>query len=275
MSVKITINGEGLTLERDINMQQAGQIITFLSTEKNNNQNINYQIVSDPVLELPSKPKLSPNALIIDSDAKTFAEKITVLGRYISTDTGQEYFSMEEIKLILKKLGDFPKKFSREVKRAIDLGYIYQEDGGYVVTTRGIEAIDSKFIQQNIKSKVTKKVHSKRTKSNSTDNINPKLRDIEIVTEYKGLPKFHDLSSKREKILWILIYANRNEIDTLSTTDIEYIASKLQDSIPSRDFASHNKRNISNALVAQKNGMFRILKKGEDSIVNLSAKISD
>lgn len=277
--LEITITGDGLNLKREVNMHQAGQIISFLSISGGSpgsgepeGETSRHLVEGSLIL---SQGNSNPSDEIDASNASTYAEKIVVIGNFLIKRNGSQTFSIEEVKTELKKLGEFPSKFSRELKNAIDLQYIYgSKKDGYEVTVTGQKAISGKFTDQQgakNKSKSTTKNKSKLSKKTSTKlDVREKLAGMEIGAELEGVGSYHDSKlKKQDKILWILQYAYQEGIDGLNAKEVEFISDKLREIIPMSSFSALNKRNITSTFVKVSGREFKIQKKGEDYLRDL------
>jgi hypothetical protein len=259
--VKITIEGEGISVIKYTTEQKAGQIISFLGTDQQ------IQTTASPGSSSPvSMPLLGKKVLPIDmieeSEAKTFPQKIAALAKYIRDVQGQLTFSPSEIKLLLKKLGDDPKNFSRDMREASERGYIDCENSAsdlYELTVRGDRAYADRFKNEIS----TKRTGAKR--SGGIRGIRDEVRELEIKTSLENFPSYHDLSTKADKILWVLEYAEAQSIKGLSPTEIDHISGELRERIESKSFTALNTKNLQASYVKKTpEGYFRIEKKGSE-----------
>ena len=219
---------------------------------------------------LISSPTSSPKELIIESKAKTSAQKIAVLGRYLSEKDEAEGFLIKEVLLQLRKMGDEPGNFTRDLKTAVSLQYIYEIDnkeGKYCVSEKGKEEIQNKFSGE------TRRAGTKRS-GGFKKAILPKKEVISLATvaTLDGYPNFHGLPTKADSILWVLAYADSQKIDELTPKEIELITDKLRNKIPQSAFSAHNKRNIKAGYVSQTDSRFKIQQKGFDYLKGVTPK---
>ena len=89
-NVTITIEGEGLSLTKKTNLHKAGQIISFLGFD---------QILSpiesssqSPIPQLPGTERTQARDVIANSEAKTYAQKITAIAFHLRDNVGQQTF---------------------------------------------------------------------------------------------------------------------------------------------------------------------------------------
>ncbi len=266
MTVKISIDGEGLTFKKDIGVQKAGQIIAFLGADESS-----APIERGPLLTTTSKilPQIeqSPKDLIIQANAKTNAQKITVLGSYLLDKDGNDDFLIKEVQLQMRKLGEEPGNFNRDLKAAMSLQYIYQlppkKDGKYGITDAGREAIQNQFSEEV---KIKPKSHKKHGGFKQSIPPRDEVTTLAIVSDMEGYPNFHKLPTKADSILWVMAYCDAQKIESLTPKEVEFLTDKLRSKIPQNAFSPHNKRNIKEGYVSQTDGKFKLQQKGFDHL---------
>lgn len=265
-NITVTITGEGISLTKKINLQKAGQIISFLGMEQNIPASGSYDASSTPRL-LASKP-VQPKEIIVNSGAKTYPQKIAALGVYLRDHVGQENFTPQEVKVIFKKMGDEPKNFTRDLKSATELQYVICVDPAneqYELTDKGAEAVSESFSTKAIK----KSVGSKRAVI--SNGVRDEVRQLETVGTLEGFPEYYRLTTKADKILWLLAYADKNGVKTLTPTEVDYMSGELRDKVDAKGFTALNQRNIKNSFVSKTVAGFQIQKKGLDHLKSLGA----
>lgn len=273
MAVTITIQGDGLSFKKDINSQRAGQIITFLGADEESA--IMDLKQTDPTFpKLISKPLRSPSELINESKAKTNAQKITVIGNYLQEKDGQESFLVKEVLFQLRKIGERPGNFSRDIGTAESLQYIYPVDvkeGTYGISDRGVEAIGNKFSETS-----RLKIKSKN-RGGFKKAIPPRdeVLSLPIVAILDGYVDFHTLKTKADSILWILAYADKQGTENLTPREIEVLSDKLRNKIEQTGFSAHNKRNIKLGYVSQSDNLFKLQQKGFDYLKKIGTQQTD
>lgn len=257
MAVKIVITGEGLSLEREISLHEAGQIITYLGTKQ---QLITPSQDGMPLLDqsLPERntsTSSSPRDAIAASGAKTNSEKITAVGKYLQDRDNVQSFSAEEVKSVLQKMGEQPGNFLRDLKAAEKSQYIYCEnksEGVFSVTDKGIASISNKFSEKVASSKQKKK--SSASKPVTPVTVAPEIEKLPITTNLEGFPNYHSLDTKWKKIIWLLVFADKNGIESLSPAEVEYLSGKIKGQIVRSGFTAHNTPNIKAGYVISKGG---------------------
>ncbi len=256
--ISITITGEGLSLTKKTNLQKAGQIISFLGIGQNT-QGIPNQSHS-PSFAVASSP-IQPKEVIVTSGAKTYPQKIAALAVYLKNQVGQNSFTPQELKLIFKKMGDEPKNFTRDLKIAVELGYVTCIDPtteSYELTDKGIEVVKGVFSQKTTK----KSMSSKRMPI--SNGIRDEIKGMEVVGTCQNLPEYHDLLTKADKILWLLAYSDQKGVNSLTPTEVDHMSGVLRDRVESKGFTALNARNIKNSFVSKTISGFQIQKKGFD-----------
>jgi len=258
--VKITIEGEGLSLTKYTSLQKAGQIISFLGMEQ---QQVSEQQVHNvsPALLVSSR---QPKDFISDSGAKTYPQKIVALGKYFKDELGRETFSSQELRNLFKKIGDEPRNFSRDFKEALERQYVNcvdQSNDQYELTDKG----DEEF-QEGFSHKATKRSNSKKV--SASKGVREEVKNLQILGSMDELPDYHDLSAKADKILWLLHYADTNNIKGLTPAEVDFLSTELRDRVKTNDFAAHNTRNIKKSFVTKTSEGFLIQKKGLDHLKN-------
>lgn len=151
--VKITIEGEGLSLTKYTTLQKAGQIISFLGYDTERSNAGSSTDVSSVLLTKQSQPR----DLIFTSGAKTYPQKIAVLAKYLYDQLGQSSFSPDELRIYFKKMGDEPKNFLRDLKKAVELQYIVLSNEGnnqYELTDKGSNAVQNGFTEDDAKKNI-------------------------------------------------------------------------------------------------------------------------
>lgn len=132
--------------------------------------------------------------------------------------------------------------------------------------------IKSKFngtsnIQTALEKTSPRNLNKKRKRTSK--EVAKDVKSLTVSAKLTDCVDYHDLGSKREKILWLLYYAKRQNINLLSPTDFNFLAKKLDDRLDVKDFTANNRGNIRKGYVAKEaQGKIRILKDGIDAISN-------
>jgi hypothetical protein len=267
-NIKVTIEGEGLSLTKLTTLQKAGQIISFLGY---NNDKINladdktFSGVGAPLL--PSN-RQQPKDVIVNSKAKTYPQKIVALAKYLQEQMGQNTFTPQELKLLFKKMGDEPKNFTRDLKTALELQYVLCVDTAteqYELTSRGNDALSESFIGIEVKR------NTGANKAVSSRGIRAEVKAFEIVGSMDGYPDYHNLTTKGDKILWLIQYADTKSVTSLTPSEVDYLSTQLREHIDASGFTALNSRNMNKCFVVKNSEGFQIQKRGVDYLANLNS----
>lgn len=271
--VKIKINGEGLTYEKETDLQKAGQIIAFLNADTSSTSNHNKSELG--ILPGNVSPRQSPRQSLMASDAKTNTEKIVVLADFICKRDSLNVFSPKEIQVEFKRAGEpLPKNFTRDFINAVVQGYILETDEhNYVLTDLAVDALREGF---NTQRSSGTSITSKRRKGGKSKVavLRDEVRVLEITPNLEGIPKYWEISTKGMRIIWLLTYADHKGIsDGLSSAEISHLASKLKDQIKVIDFTALSKNNIKKGFMTPiaSSGLTKILKVGIDALEALKS----
>jgi len=265
-NITIIITGEGISLTKMTNLQKVGQIISFLGLDQNSSVSTAYESKAPSPL-LVSKP-IQPKEVIQNSGARTYPQKIAALGAYLRDQVGQTSFSSQDIKVIFKKMGDEPRNFTRDLKSAMELQYVVCTDPAnelYELTDKGAEAVT-----ENFSGKATKKtVGSKR--STISNGVREEIRLLEMVGTLESFPEYHTLPTKGDKILWLIAFADKQGVNTLTPTEVDFMSGELRDKVDAKGFTALNQRNIKNSFVSKTVTGFQIQKKGSDYLKSIQS----
>lgn len=260
--VKITIEGEGLSLTKNTTLQKAGQIISFLGYEQGPMGVDSTPVIQPGLLSRRSQPR----DIIFSSNAKTYPQKIAALAKYLRDQLGQNTFSPQELKVLFKKMGDEPKNFTRDFNKTLELQYIFCVDSSkeqYELTDTGDGAVQEGFTGDVIKKSSGSK------KSTMFKGIREEIKNLNIVGDLSGYPDYHNMPTKGDRILWLLEYTYKNDIKSLAPVEVEFLSVKLRDKIEMSGFTALNTRNIKKNFVIKASDGFQIQKKGSDHLKSL------
>lgn len=144
MTVRITIEGDGLTFSADTELGKAGAVISFLTDPRQQTS----ASVNGPTLDTP-KERRSPRQAIVDLGASTNPEKIAAFLRYFLDKEGRDSIKVKDIEQTFAKSGESkPRNIYRDVQKAIELGFISESDsqsGAYSLTDLGLEVTQIGF----------------------------------------------------------------------------------------------------------------------------------
>lgn len=143
--VMVTLKGGGLNFDYQTSLQKAAHIIAFLTS----NEVTASVSTSGTALEIaPARGAgaVSPIESVRQSGACTYPQKIATLGHFITGRDRRDTFDPKEVNTLLRRMGDMPKNFTRDLQNAELLGYITREPNGeYLITDHGIQSVLSQF----------------------------------------------------------------------------------------------------------------------------------
>jgi hypothetical protein len=281
MAIDISIKGEGLSYTTTTSILKASQIIAFLNAGTDmpvDQQSSTKSVQNQPLLLSNTNNNRSPIDVIRESNAKTNMQKILVFAKYHIEKNNGLTFDPQEIKIYFRKTGiGEPRNYGRDIRDAIKLNYIYEEQPGeYVITDYGNKLLESGF-EGEVKSKIIKKrqpLVKIASKKISVSRVSEAVSNLEIIPKLDGVISYHDINKKSDRILWILYFASQSSVTELSPLDIEYIADKLIDKIPTSSLSALNEKNRKMAYITKtKEGKFKLLFDGIEYIKNLQKVI--
>lgn len=268
-NVKISIEGEGLSLTRMTNLQKAGQIISFLGYGRDGSGSSSDMQTTGAVVPVLATGRLAPRDLIQSSNAKTYPQKIVALAVYLQEQMGQSSFNPQELKTLFKKMGDEPKNFTRDLNAAVSLQYILCNDSAtetYELTDKGSEAFRNSFTGS-----VAKKANGSK-KSAAMKGVRDEVRALEVNGAMDGYPDYHNAPTKGDKILWLFEYAYKKGVSALSPAEIDFLSGRLRERIAVSGFTALNDRNLKKSFVTKTAEGFQIQKRGSDYLASLKPK---
>lgn len=145
--VELTLKGGGLDFTCKTTLPKAAQIIGFVSTE----EVISARSITTEPITLPAETKAgtifsSPIEAVRQSGARSYPQKIAALGYFLTKRNGTETFDQKEIMVLLRRMGDAPRNFTRDLNNAELLGYVNKETNGeYFLTEIAKEEVASQF----------------------------------------------------------------------------------------------------------------------------------
>lgn len=279
MSVKVRLEGDGLNYETDSSVIQAAKIIGFLNTQE--------PLVDDYIVtpqaairqnnflnEDEVRQVASPREAIIESGAKTNAQKIVVLGKYIIERDNTDEFGSNELKALFLKAGEpAPRNLARDVRDAVRAGYItgsLDKSDAYIVTNTGHRAISDSFMIHGGQSVRRKKRGTGGSNGTARLQSEPEwLKDVSVSDQLDGFPSYRKMKTRSQKILWILQWAIINSRESLSSGDIISIASKLGNSIPGKQVAAACSPYLSKYYISKGSEGYSILYEGTEYLKSI------
>lgn len=280
MALNLKITGNGMNVDQEITLMQAGKIITFLGSESEIIEApTGPQLIDAGTPTVAAQPSLDPRRSVREAleraNPRTHAQKITVFGHFVAEADANGMFTTDEVKLQYQAAREKAPlhHFSRELDGAVSSGWIAPAQGEsntYFVTQKGERAIEESF---STASKTRAKSKPANTKSAmiSDEDVSDAVSGIQpVVPTLEGFPNYHKLKSKGLKVMWILAMAQTHGIDSLSTKEIAYFAGKLRDKIEIRDMNGHTGTGAKNGWLTKDNSAkYILLHDGEEQLKSL------
>lgn len=283
MAISLTIAGDGMNIERDVTLLQAGRIIAFLGSEAEpllpaTDQSVDLQSASSVVPLPPTQTRQSLSELINNAKAVTNPQKIVVLGSYIASTDPESVFTTKAVKALFPKAHEkTPKNFKRDLLAAVKNGYIEElpsHDDIYFVTNSGKDMLRNGFSATvNRKSKSTKKNSASTSTSITRQRVREEVMAIKVIMpDLEGYPNYHELKTKGAKVMWILAFGAKHSLEHLSPKEVSYIAGKLRDKIVHTDMNGLTITAAKKGWVAKVEGAnYTLLHKGHEYLKSLSS----
>jgi hypothetical protein len=128
----------------------------------------------------------------------------------------------------------------------------------YAVTNTGYKALEDGFSSASPK-KARKKTSGKSPKKADTPDW---LRGMSVDDQLEDFPSYRQLSTRKDRVLWILQWASQAGRERLTGTEITAIADKLSDNIPTQQIAASFAPHLSNNRVSKNSEGYKILYDG-------------
>lgn len=275
-----------LAYEDDITIAQATLIIAFL----NGGPGID---AAASVLETPASPsvdKTKPRRFHVDnprdaldvSGARTNAEKIVALGAYVLQDGELDTFTLDSIRPLFHRAREVsPKNLTRDRDVAIRSGWIgegHAKDEFYL-TAKAERVLETGFdsIRPNRSGNAKSRNGGNNNKSRNASRPAAFAEIDTFPTVINGLPAYHHINLKRDKMLWAINCARDEGVSGLQNKEIMWLTDNLGDGIPSNDIAKHfrflQKKGYANRSIVD--NAIRITDAGEAHLRTLTAPSDD
>jgi hypothetical protein len=176
----LTLNGEGLSLDRKVSVTTARSIMNLLlggaasSVHQVGARENTISAPRAPIAEYDERP-MSLREYLDAVEPKRNPDKIVSIAEFLSSREGQHDFTSEDLKGRFRTAGEAPPgNFSRDFAWTIQNGWIAedaQKPSFYYVTQRGKQAIEQKFSKEiKKKSSINRgAIRRKGRKSGSSD----------------------------------------------------------------------------------------------------------
>ncbi|MES2014271.1 MAG: hypothetical protein V4437_00455 [Patescibacteria group bacterium] len=281
MTVKITINGDGLNFEGETNLHKAAQVIAFLGTEQADAPSGYGKQDGARLLGMTPSSGRTPRQIISQSLAKTNPQKIAAIGLYFK-ERGQDVFTRSEIAEQFRRAGEqIPKNVGRDLKEAVRLGLICESEGQrdeYYLTSDAETEIAETFSSSSNTSGAPKtrstKLKVRKSTASTQEPTNKSLKDMNFTPIVDGLPNYWK-TKKGDRVLWILKVGKNNGMANLDNKDIEYVGKKLDDHIPSSNVNSLSEVNRKRGYLSRNGTVYTLLGPGINYLEGLNKQSSD
>lgn len=164
--VEVTLKqGDILNFKYNTSLEKAAQVIAFLTKEGA----LEGRVTTMPMLPqgVASSHKNavgSPIEAMRQSGAQTYPQKIAALGQFLVSRDSRETFDVKEVLSLLRRMGDTPRNFTRDLRNAELLGYVTKEQNGeYILTDRAAEAVETQFLNAIPASSTVKRKKGKKS----------------------------------------------------------------------------------------------------------------
>ncbi len=270
---KIKIEGQGVTIDQEIDALQLSKIIPII---------ISTQFISTLSMpDLPNNSNMNNQAtslreLINEKFPKTNPQKITVVAYYLRDFLNQRTFSLDDIKIQFERAAEpIPQNLYRDLKQTVFSGWISEsaEIGKFFLTTSGESAVQGNFTNKTNSGAKKKQI---RLKGHSTAlvAIRPDLEKFETETVLEDFGNYWKISKKGDRVLWILAVLNEKGFKNVNFKEIALLTRKLGDNIPAKNITALMEFHKKNGRVAPftegTTRVLNILKPGVDYVKELS-----
>jgi hypothetical protein len=249
--VQLNLSGR-VSFSEEITVAQAVQIMTFVVQGPDNAL---VTTIPDRNEQQPAEPNAAslkkvttPREAIEVSGAKTNSEKIVALTAFALQDRAQGTLTGDSIKPLFREAREQqPGNFPRDLDRAIRAGWIGEgpSKGDLFLTAKAEGVLEHGFgsIRPKRGSAMNPRGNGRKPRRLTKPDTFSAIDDFPHAIE--GIPSFHDIKLKRDKMLWVLKLASDLDVPALSNTDIMWLTDHLGDCIQTRDI----------------NGYFQVLRK--------------
>ncbi len=274
MEVEVSLQGNGLQFSAKVSLLQATQIIGFIAKPSDVQSPSNDQpvLISHNGVAIPQQAIDnvfdSPRRAIDTLKAKTNPQKIVALALYLgATSQNGRLFNIQEITSLFSKAGEkTPKNSSRDFNDAVTLGYIYPEDDGTYRLLSTTDTLSSEgFKKIKVKQRSSQGGKSKAGRK-TTSEVRDQVEKLPVSTALDSYPQFFDIKNRSDKVLWILEYAKKNNIDGLNRTEIISYSKKIGGGLSTQSFTSANTPNIKGNYIYLKDDLAHITPNGESHL---------
>jgi len=167
-SYRLTLTGAGISIDQEIDQPTALAVVQVAMGQRPTPAAV---IPSTGSASRAAGQRLSVREMLEDSGAKTIAEKVVVIGRFLRDQEDRATFSRDENKARFRTAGEpIPRNFPRDFQKAVRAGWVaedHEKPGEFYITRRGDEVVNSGFAG---KTSVSARPRRRRRASGSSEN---------------------------------------------------------------------------------------------------------
>lgn len=274
MTVNVSLNGDGLNYSTEADLLQAAKIIGFLNTTEA--LPLHPSAIGQETGLLDStvnRPLTSPREAMIESGAKTNAQKILVLGNYIQERDTTDHFVPNELKTVFAKAGEpAPKNLRRDIEGTVRLGYIMENpevSGQYMITNLGYSSLRDGFSNANTNKPKRSGGKTASKGASKTVSIPEWLTSTVVEDRMEGYKSYRMMNTRSDKILWILQWGNQNGHPTLTGPEIAAVADKLGTSVPNKQITSAVNPYLVRDFISKSSTGYKIMHNGTEYLMEV------
>lgn len=148
---EVSVTGPGVSITRSVDEGAMNDIVALMFGAAPTAGRRGRKGEVDGVRDEPQwDDDLTLGEFIVESESKTFPQKICAAGYYLTKIGGAEFFTMDEARVALAEAhDDMPSNFSRDFNNAASKNYIAHKQGAdashFVVPRSGRTAVETKF----------------------------------------------------------------------------------------------------------------------------------
>lgn len=183
----------------------------------------------------------SPRDALTRTGAITQAEKISALGCYLYYKNKLPFTITDVKEQFSAACEPLPGNIARDARTAVKCGLLVKTDGAFRPgpNAHGIFEKDYVFPKVPVISPINRKRSVRATRqANATEAASVVNSITTFPTEIDGYPKYTDMRTNKDRMLWALEFAKQRYFDSLSIADIDYITANLGKRVRSKDLSS-------------------------------------
>lgn len=149
---KLTLKGDGITVERNVSEQIAKEIISMVlagDSRSSTTQQPTTSVSSQPSELSSTSKKKSLREYLNEVNARKNPQKILAIAHYLSTHMGKGMVSVTNIRPQFRLANEpLPANLNRDFQTAAQNGWIAPDHEGYkmfYITQTGLDALENKF----------------------------------------------------------------------------------------------------------------------------------